>query len=289
MAWDLFITIVLLAACVVTPLNIAFDKIHMHNHILNQTTFATKEAKAEYDTAMALSHLELVVIRMNGVKISEIIMDVFFLIDIMIIFNSAYYKDEVDLIEDRATICWEYLTGWFTIDLVSILPLDLMFNVGGFSKAIRLAKIGRLLKLVKLTKLFRVLKLMRDQSKILSYINHFTKTSSGYERLTFFCLVFFILCHICACLWIIVATMTDPKYKGTWVAASDASKLSNPDLYVLSLYWTVTSITTVGYGDISGTNTIERIFCAIVMVIGVIAFSFANGALTSIISASDHD
>ena len=59
------------------------------------------------------------------------------------------------------------------------------------------------------------------------------------------------------------------------------------DLYWISFYWTITTVTTVGYGDISGTNTAERIFCAITMVVGVIAFSFVNGALASIISESD--
>lgn len=56
---------------------------------------------------------------------------------------------------------------------------------------------------------------------------------------------------------------------------------------MLSFYWTITTITTVGYGDISGTNTIERIFCSIIMLVGVISFGFANGTLASIISNSD--
>lgn len=63
--------------------------------------------------------------------------------------------------------------------------------------------------------------------------------------------------------------------------------MNHDDLYVLSLYWCITSITTVGYGDISGTNSTERLFCSLVMLVGVIAFSFANGSLASIISSSD--
>ena len=50
---------------------------------------------------------------------------------------------------------------------------------------------------------------------------------------------------------------------------------------------TITTITTVGYGDISGTNNYERIFASFVMVVGVILFSIANGALASIISSLD--
>jgi hypothetical protein len=44
----------------------------------------------------------------------------------------------------------------------------------------------------------------------------------------------------------------------------------------------------VGYGDISGTNNYERIFCSVIMFIGVIMFSLANGALASIISSEDN-
>ena len=43
----------------------------------------------------------------------------------------------------------------------------------------------------------------------------------------------------------------------------------------------------MGYGDIGGKNNIERIFCSIIMIIGVISFSFANGSLASIISQID--
>ena len=52
---------------------------------------------------------------------------------------------------------------------------------------------------------------------------------------------------------------------------------------MVSFYWATATMTTVGYGDISGTNDYERIFCSIIMLFGVIAFSFANGSLTSII------
>jgi len=43
----------------------------------------------------------------------------------------------------------------------------------------------------------------------------------------------------------------------------------------------------VGYGDISGNNTTERVVSAIFMVIGVIGFSFASGSLTSIMANVD--
>ena len=67
------------------------------------------------------------------------------------------------------------------------------------------------------------------------------------------------------------------------MADEDGTKNSNSDVYAIAIYWCVTTITTVGYGDIGGNNNAERIFCSVMMVIGVVAFSFANGSLASII------
>ena len=59
------------------------------------------------------------------------------------------------------------------------------------------------------------------------------------------------------------------------------------ELYFTSMYFTVTTIVTVGYGDISANNTGERLFCILLMLVGVVAFSFVTGAITSIISDYD--
>ena len=53
------------------------------------------------------------------------------------------------------------------------------------------------------------------------------------------------------------------------------------------MYFTITTITTVGFGDLSGTNTLEEGYCAVIMIVGVSLFSFANGALASIIQSQD--
>ena len=50
-----------------------------------------------------------------------------------------------------------------------------------------------------------------------------------------------------------------------------------------ALYLTIVTISTVGYGDISGTTNSEMIFCCFMMLMGVCSFSYANGSLASII------
>jgi hypothetical protein len=80
---------------------------------------------------------------------------------------------------------------------------------------IRLAKIGRLYKLIKLTKLLRILKIVKEKSKLLKYVRDFVKLGYGFERLAFFVVIFFLISHIVACMWIFVAKFEN--YEGTWM------------------------------------------------------------------------
>ena len=112
------------------------------------------------------------------------------------------------------------------------------------------------------------------------------KISLGFERLFYFVLGFFMVCHIVGCLWIMMAQLSE-DIEDSWMAPY--LDMDNSNLYVTSIYFTVTTITTVGYGDISpgDTTRLERVFCIFIMVIGVIAFSFASGSLASIIQNYD--
>ena len=78
------------------------------------------------------------------------------------------------------------------------------------------------------------------------------------------------------------------EYANTWLNKfMTDEKLDNTGIYQTSFYWAITTVTTVGYGDISGVSPFERVFCSIIMIIGVVAFSFANGAIASILSNYD--
>ena len=63
----------------------------------------------------------------------------------------------------------------------------------------------------------------------------------------------------------------------------------DPDqLYIMSFYFIVTTTSTVGYGDLSASTTLERFFCIVTMLAGVTAFTFISGALSSILSNYDN-
>jgi hypothetical protein len=51
-----------------------------------------------------------------------------------------------------------------------------------------------------------------------------------------------------------------------WIKEEGADTMSVGDQYLISVYWVVTTMTTVGYGDISAVNGYERGFSIFVMV-----------------------
>jgi hypothetical protein len=91
--WDLWMTIILLLTCFSTPLTIAFTD---------------TEKQSIFDDPLNFT------------------IDFFFLLDIIVIFNSAYYTENMDLVSDRKKIAKHYLTGWFIIDFLAILPFDII-------------------------------------------------------------------------------------------------------------------------------------------------------------------
>ena len=53
------------------------------------------------------------------------------------------------------------------------------------------------------------------------------------------------------------------------------------------IYFIITTITTVGYGDMSAETFSEQIVLCIIMFIGVIGFGLASGSLTNTIMQDD--
>lgn len=97
--------------------------------------------------------------------------------------------------------------------------------------------------------------------------------------------------HIITCLFVIIPQIyvTDGNFENTWIAQFYDEGMAPTELYAVSMYWTVTTITTVGYGDIQAKNPIEMVFCSMIMLVGVISFSYANGSLASILTSYDND
>ena len=63
--------------------------------------------------------------------------------------------------------------------------------------------------------------------------------------------------------------------------------MSYKEQYLTSFYFIITTFSTVGYGDMSATNPIEKIFCIVIMCLGVTAFAAATSELTNLLQTYD--
>jgi hypothetical protein len=120
---------------------------------------------------------------------------------------------------------------------------------------------------------------------LLKYLTDLLNIGMGFERLIFFSAIFMVLCHVLCCVWVIAAEMRDEDEE-SWLDRFDDTSAKSK--YISSIYFTITTITTVGYGDISGQNSKERVVSIAIMIVGVISFSFATGSLSSILQNYDH-
>ena len=85
--------------------------------------------------------------------------------------------------------------------------------------------------------------------------------------------------HLCVCLFY-SGGMFDLKNKtNNWMMADGIYESSLSMKYISSLYFSVVTCTTVGYGDIKPINDFELMWVVLVMLLGVCVFSFVLGDL----------
>jgi voltage-gated potassium channel len=144
-----------------------------------------------------------------------------------------------------------YFRHWFIYDLIAAFPFGLISHS------------FRIFRLIKLVPVFHKLKLAR--LRILRF--------SSQLQLLNMILILFLVTHWIACGWLVVRGF-------------DMS-LDLKDNYVNALYWSITTVTTVGYGDVTPVNMLEKIYAMVTMLVGLGIFGFFIGSITSILSKKD--
>lgn len=59
--------------------------------------------------------------------------------------------------------------------------------------------------------------------------------------------------------------------------------IPGPDVYLAAAYWSLTAITTIGFGDILPVTNAERAVMLLVEVLGVLFFGILLGSITSLL------
>ncbi|EAR83914.2 cation channel family protein (macronuclear) [Tetrahymena thermophila SB210] len=182
-----------------------------------------------------------------------------FSLDTIMNFNSAYFSKGL-IITDRKKIIKNYMKKNFFIDLFTLLA----FSFSQFSYIYFEA--GILIKILKLAPI------MENFEEILNL------RQRGQAILSLLKLIIFILMvtHILGCSFFLLARLEEQYFTNTtnWIDSKGSWDKEWYDQYILSLYWAVVTMITVGYGDVVPQNTWERLFCIIVMLISCGVFGY---------------
>merc|ERR1719331_1663761 len=92
----------------------------------------------------------------------------------------------------------------------------------------------------------------------------------------------FLFSHWFACLWYITYYIEDAEEN--WITSGGFEKYNTFDSYIASWYFSVMTMSTIGYGDISPVTSAERIVCSLMMLIGAGIYAYVVGSITSTVS-----
>lgn len=215
----------------------------------------------------------------------ERVINYIFIADMFINFNLAYRENSVEVTK-RTKIAYNYLTTWFFLDLVASFPfeyINIESSNSNLSKSNKIIRIARISKIYKLTKVFKVFKISRfiKRIKALNSIQDYLNINYGISRLITFVISSCVFSHIVGCLWHFIPLLYDEE--NNWVVVRGLRDETAIRKYFFSLYWSLTTIFTVGFGDITPVNLVEYIFTIIWVLFGVGFYSFTIGTLSTIL------
>ncbi|XP_030653435.1 potassium voltage-gated channel subfamily H member 7 isoform X2 [Nomascus leucogenys] len=257
--WDWLILLLVIYTAIFTPYSAAF--------LLND-----REEQKRRECGYSCSPLNVV----------DLIVDIMFIIDILINFRTTYVNQNEEVVSDPAKIAIHYFKGWFLIDMVAAIPFDLLIFGSGSDETTTL---------IGLLKTARLLRLVRVARKLDRYSEY------GAAVLMLLMCIFALIAHWLACIWYAIGNVERPYLtdKIGWLDSlgqqigkryNDSDSSSGPsikDKYVTALYFTFSSLTSVGFGNVSPNTNSEKIFSICVMLIGSLMYASIFGNVSAII------
>jgi hypothetical protein len=220
--------------------------------------------------------------------------------------TAAYNEPNGDLQFHPSNIAKNYLRTWFVVDVAGCLPINyvlLIMEANAPVKAeegtVSSGRANRTLRLLRLFRLLKLLRLLRMNRLLKKYEEEFYALKSGLKMVKIGLAVTFS-CHWLGCLWYYFGTeewrdetevypdgtavlpWTQVLWPEVWHNATDPRNADKMTRYVTSVYWSMMTITTVGYGDVHARTLLEKGVSIICMIVGGFIFGLIIGALSDL-------